>query len=142
MFRRFTSATRIRLAAAFALGYALCVAAPVGAVAFAGNVNTPAHCMTEFQSVAAAHIHMTDTDHQAGTSHHAAAGHDETTTPDTAKPLAKCCGLFGVTAIPQAQTVIALPAIAPAKCRAVATDSLFGQDPGRIDRPPRSLVLI
>jgi hypothetical protein len=142
MFRRFTSATRLRLAAAFALGYAFCIAAPVGAVAIAGTVNAPAHCMTEFQSVAATHIHMADADHHAGASHHANAEHDETTTPDAAKPTAKCCGLFGVTAIPQAQTAIALPALTPAKCRAIATDSLFGQNPDRIDRPPRSLVLI
>ena len=85
---------------------------------------------------------MADAAHHADASHHANAGQDEATTPDAAKPQAKCCGLFGVTAIPQAQTVIALPAMTPAKCRVIATESLFGQDPGRIDRPPRSLVLI
>lgn len=142
MFRRFTSASRIRLAAAFALGYALCVAAPAAALAINGPANAPAHCMTEFQSVAATHIHMADASHQAGDSHHSNAGQNDNTVPDAAKPLAKCCGLFGVTAIPQAQIVIALPAFVPAKCRVAAADSLLGQDPDRIDRPPRSLVLL
>ena len=142
MFRWLTRTNRIRLAAAFALGYALCVAAPAAAIAMAGSTKTPAHCMTEFQSVAATHIHMADASHQADAAHHADAGQHKTTTPDTAKSPAECCGLFGFVAIQQAQATIAVPAFAPAKCRAILTGSLFGQDPGRIDRPPRSLVLI
>ncbi|MGE0060483.1 MAG: hypothetical protein AB7T86_00225 [Xanthobacteraceae bacterium] len=141
MFHRFTSASRIRLAAAFALGYALCVASPAAALAINGPANAPAHCMTEYQGVAATHIHMADTSHHAGAAHHPDAAPGKAM-PDTANSPAKCCGLFGVTAIPQAQTVIALPAIIPAKCRVAAADSLFGQGPGRIDRPPISLVLL
>lgn len=139
MFRRFTRTSRIRLAAAFALGYALCVAAP--AVAMVGNATAPAHCMSEFQNVSAAHIHMADTSHHAGAAHHPDAAPDKAK-PDTANSPAKCCGLFGLVAIPQAQAAMTLPAFMPEKRRVVATDSLFGQDPDRIDRPPRSLVLL
>lgn len=139
MFRRFTRTSRIRLAAAFALGYALCVAAP--AVAMVGNAAAPAHCMTEFQNVSATHIHMADTSHDVGAAHHQDAASDKTK-PDKVNSPTKCCGLFGIVAIPQAQAAMTLPAFMPEKRHVVAAGSMFGQDPGRIDRPPRSLVLL
>jgi hypothetical protein len=127
-----TSKWRSRAAALLVALYALCVVAPVAAFA-ASDGAMPAHCLTDDDHAMAA----TGESHD----HHDGAGHQHPgPTHDDHDSLAKCCGLFGVTAIAPAFETVATPMVQASDVAMPAAESLSGRSAGRIDRPPRSLL--
>jgi hypothetical protein len=137
-----TKTFRAKAAAVTAVLYALCILAP--AVAFAlSDDPAVAHCLTEGH--VGVHEHGGKTEpggklhvHSDGLSHQ---HHDDGAAPqpsgnDGEAPIATCCGLFSVVAIPgeplpnfgfHSLASVVLPVLA---------DGLSGRGPDRINRPP------
>ena len=107
--------------------YALCLLAPVTAVA-ATDSSVPVHCLEEHDHAAGeAALHHSD-----GTSQHAPADHDHGQDD-------KCCGLFGVTALAPDFQVVSVRLTQSSTFTMPHAASLFGSRSERIDRPPRDL---
>jgi hypothetical protein len=141
---------RIRAAITLAALYALCILAPAAAFAFSDNP-TVAHCLTEghvgIHEHSGKHDHRKAHVHADGTSHqHHADGtahqhHDDGTAPqpsgeDGTAPMATCCGLFSVVAIPGEP----VPSLGFYSLASVVLpppgEALSGRGPERINRPP------
>lgn len=124
-----TSKWRGRAAALLVALYALCVVAPVAAFAMSDG-SMAAHCLTEdHHGAGQSHDHQDGASHQ----HPGPAGDDHGSA-------AKCCGLFGVTAIAPSFDVVSRPIRQVSDVTVPAAESLFGRGSGRIDRPPRVLL--
>ena len=122
-----TSKWRKGAAALLVALYALCVVTPVAALA-ASDGAMAAHCLSEGHRDMAAH-------HGDGAGHpHSLPGDDDRATP------AKCCGLFGVSAIAPSFNVVATPMARATDVAMPPAASLFGRSSDRIDRPPRFLL--
>jgi hypothetical protein len=138
----FAKTFRVKAAIVLAALYALCVLAP--AVAFALSDNPAiAHCLTEGH--VGVHDHGAKHDH-GGKLHVHADGtahqhHDDGTAPqapaDHGKgPIATCCGLFSVVAIPgEPVPSLGLDSLASVVLP-VLGEALTGRGPERINRPP------
>jgi hypothetical protein len=105
--------------------YALCLLAPVTAVA-ATNGSVPVHCLEEHGHADAEAALL----HSDGTRQHAPADHDHGQDD-------KCCGLFGVTALAPDFQVVAVRLTQSSTLTMRHAASLFGSRSDRIDRPPR-----
>ena len=108
--------------------YALCLLAPVTAVAATGGV-VPVHCLEEHDHAAGEPALR----HSDGTGQHAPADHDHGQDD-------KCCGLFGVTALAPDFQVVAVRLTQSSALMMSHAASLFGSRGERIDRPPRDLL--
>jgi hypothetical protein len=138
MMGRTSKPMRVKGALALALLYALCVLAPVTAIAFMDSARA-AHCLTEMHGAAPAHMEQTHAHtHASGTAH----AHDDRNVPqsrsdsDASAQPEQCCGLFCITALaiePGAGLahLVAFSTVAPA-----AAQALGGRGPERIIRPP------
>jgi len=120
-----THGWRKRAAALLVALYALCVVAPVAAVA-ASDGAMPAHCLDHDDMAA----HQGD-----GAGHpHSAPGDDDHGS------VAKCCGLFGVSALaPTFDVVVGHMTQTSGVAMPPPAESLLGRNSDRIDRPPRLL---
>jgi len=107
--------------------YALCVVTPPAALAASGGT-MDVHCLSNGQHDAAA-------PHGDGDSHpHSIPGdHDH-------GALAKCCGLFGVSALVPAFDAIVVHLARASDVAPPPAENLLGRNSERIDRPPRSLL--
>ncbi|MGE0564755.1 MAG: hypothetical protein AB7O50_09605 [Pseudolabrys sp.] len=157
MLRLLTKPRRFWTAAIFAVAYAVCALVPSAVLAFSGHQNS-AHCFgARASSHQSAHIHNIAVKPEAahhGTApahDHAAHGHAAAATgeqPENTAPGAthalptSCCGIFCVSALTPLIELTAVYAPLSANFEAPVTGFMSGQDPSRIDRPPRSLVLI
>lgn len=131
-----TSRWRIRAATLLAALYAFCVLAPVAAMAMS-HAGIPAHCLTDDHGAVAAAGHKAAAAHA---DHHNGANHTHSAPADDphANP-AKCCGLFGVTAIAPPLSIVATPMARVSEVVMPAIANLSGRSASRIDRPPRAL---
>lgn len=127
---------RTKAAIVLAVLYAFTVVAPHAAMAF-GNPQTAAHCLTV--ASAKAHDHgQTKHKHANGVEHtHAVPqADDHKNSSDEKGPAAACCGLFSCSAV-LTETRDLSPGLVTVSCIAVpALDSVEGQGPARINRPP------
>src|SRR5262252_4487504 len=109
-----TKTLRVKAAITLAALYALCILAPAAAFALSDNPAV-AHCLTEGhvgihehsgkQDHGQAHAHVDGTAHQHHADGTAHQHHDDGAAPqpsgdDGKAPIATCCGLFSVVAIP------------------------------------------
>ena len=132
---------RIRAAIVLAGLYALCILAPAAAFAFSDNPAV-AHCLTEghvgVHEHSGKHDHGNIHVHTDGTTHQ---HHDDGAAPqpsgdDGKSPMATCCGLFSVVAIP-GELVPSLGFHSLASVVLPSPDeTLSGRGPERINRPP------
>jgi hypothetical protein len=137
-----TKTLRVKAAIVLAALYALCILAP--AVAFALSDNPAvAHCLTEghvgvhdhgskHEHGGKLHVHADGTTHQ----HHDDGAAPQAPADDGKGPIASCCGLFSVVAIPgepvpsfgfDSLASVVLP---------IFGEALSGRGPERINRPP------
>lgn len=137
-----TKTLRVKAAIVVAALYALCILAP--AVAFALSDNPAvAHCLTEghvgvhdhgskHEHGGKLHVHADGTTHQ----HHDDGAAPQAPADDGKGPIASCCGLFCVVAIPgepvprlgfDSLASVVLP---------IFGEALTGRAPERINRPP------
>jgi hypothetical protein len=137
-----TKTSRTRAATVLAALYALCILAPAVAFAFSNNPAV-AHCLTEGH--VGIHDHSGEHDH-GGTVHVQADGaahqHDDDgpapqpSGDDGKSPMATCCGLFSVVAIPGEPA----PSLGFYSLASVVLpppgQALSGRGPERINRPP------
>jgi hypothetical protein len=146
MLSALTRTFRVKAAIMLAALYALCVLAPAAAFAFSNNP-AAAHCLTEghvgvhnqAQHNQAQHNHADQVHvHADGTAHQ---HHDHGTAPqpsndDGKSPMATCCGLFSVVAIPGGP----VPSLEFYSLASVVLpppgEALSGRGPERINRPP------
>ncbi|HVZ51102.1 MAG TPA: hypothetical protein VG986_03995 [Pseudolabrys sp.] len=122
-----TNGWRKRAAALLVALYALCVVAPVAAMA-ASDGAMPTHCL--------------DHDHDGMASPHGDGSDHRHSIPsgDDHGNLAKCCGLFGVNALaPTFDVVVGHIARVSDVAMPPPAESLLGRNSDRIDRPPRFL---
>lgn len=131
------------------MAYAICVLTPPAALAFATSEQSM-HCLgVQSEMPAMAHVH----DHAQAVAHHAEshehgksveAGNSADTVSSNShtQPPGQCCGLFCVSALAPSLSEIAIAVTLPIRIQVSLARSLAGQYPDRIDRPPRSLVLI
>lgn len=140
------------MAAVFAAAYAVCALVPSAVLAFSGQQNS-AHCFgTRESSRQVAHVHNAAA--KPATAHHATAaqhGHatsapgeapDKSAAGGTHALPTSCCGIFCVSALAPPIELTAVYAPLSASFEPPVIGYMSGQDPSRIDRPPRSLVLI
>ena len=142
MLSALTKTFRARAAIVLAVLYALCILAPSVAFAFSDNPAV-AHCLTEGH--VGPHDHGAKPEHGGKLHVHADGSahqhHDDGTAPQPAgddgkAPVANCCGLFSVVAIPY-QPDINLGLNIPASVVVPAlAEALSGRGPERINRPP------
>jgi hypothetical protein len=132
---------RIRAAITLAALYALCILTPAAAFAFSDNPAV-AHCLTEGHvgvhehsgknDHGKAHVHADGTTHQ----HHADDAAPQPAGDDAKSPMATCCGLFSVVAIPGEP----VPSLGFYSLSSVVLpppgEALSGRGPERINRPP------
>jgi hypothetical protein len=141
---------RIRAAITLAALYALCILAPAAAFAFSDNPAV-AHCLTEGHvgihehagkhDHGKVHVHADGTTHQHHADSTAHQHHDDGAAPqpsgdDAKSPMATCCGLFSVVAIPGEP----VPSLGFYSLASVVLpppgETLSGRGPERINRPP------
>jgi hypothetical protein len=132
---------RIRAAIALAALYALCILAPAAVFALSDNPAV-AHCLTEGH----VGVHEHSGKHDQGQVHAHADGmthqhHDDGAAPqpsgdDGKPPMATCCGLFSVVAVPGEP----VPSLEFYSLASVVLpppgEALSGRGPERINRPP------
>jgi hypothetical protein len=137
-----TKTLRVKAAIVVAALYALCILAP--AVAFALSDNPAvAHCLTEghvgvhdhggkHEHGGKLHVHADGTAHQ----HHDDGAAPQAPADDGKGPIASCCGLFSVVAIPGEP----VPSLGFDSLASVVLpifgEALTGRAPERINRPP------
>jgi hypothetical protein len=137
-----TKTLRVKAAIVLAALYALCILAP--AVAFALSDNPAvAHCLTEghvgvhdhggkHEHGGKLHVHADGTTHQ----HHDDGAAPQAPADDGKGPIASCCGLFSVVAIPGEP----VPSLGFDSLASVVLpifgEALTGRAPERINRPP------
>jgi hypothetical protein len=133
---------RIRAAIVLAALYALCILAPAAAFVFSNNP-TIAHCLTEghvgvhnqagqHDHGGKVHVHADGTTHQ----HHDDGAAPQPSGDDGKSPMATCCGLFSVVAIP-GEPVPSLEFYSVASVVLPPPgEALSGRGPERINRPP------
>ncbi len=107
--------------------YGLCAVVPVAAVA-ASDSSMAVHCLSEDP-------HAAQNNAPGG-----GAGHHHSVPGDLDQgAVAKCCGLFGVSALTPAFDAVIGHMARTSDVALPATDSLLGRGSDRIDRPPRFL---
>jgi hypothetical protein len=137
-----TKTLRVKAAIVLAALYALCILAP--AVAFALSDNPAvAHCLTEghvgvhdhggkHEHGGKLHVHADGTTHQ----HHDDGAAPQAPADDSKGPIASCCGLFSVVAIPGEP----VPSLGFDSLASVVLpifgEALTGRAPERMNRPP------
>lgn len=146
MLSRLTKAKRLRAAIVLALFYALCSVAPAAAFAF-GDGTRVAHCLTgdddhglhgaqpHEHAAASTHTHADGTSHDHGKKADAGKPDENGKTSD-----GKCCGLICVSALPASFTNGNLPDLPRVASVAPVERYATGQPPGRLDRPPNTLL--
>jgi hypothetical protein len=137
-----TKTFRARAAIVVAVFYALCILAPALAFALSDNPAV-AHCLTEghvgvhdhgaqHEHGGKLHVHADGTAHQ----HHDDGAAPQAPADDGKGPIASCCGLFSVVAIPGEP----VPSFGVDSLASVVLpifgEALSGRGPERINRPP------
>jgi hypothetical protein len=137
-----TRTFRVKAAITLAALYALCILAPAAAFAFSDNPAV-AHCLTEghvgvhehsgkHDQDGKVHVHADGTAHQ----HHDDGAAQQPPGDDGKSPMATCCGLFSVVAIPGEP----VPSLGFYSLASVVLpppgEALSGRGPERINRPP------
>ena len=142
MLSALTRTFRVKAAIVLAALYALCILALAAAFAFSDNPAV-AHCLTEghvgvhehsgkHDHGGQAHVHADGTTHQ----HHDDGAAPQPPGGDGKAPMATCCGLFSVVAIP-GEPVPSLGFYSLASVVLPAPGAtLSGRGPERINRPP------
>ena len=137
-----TKTFRVKAAIVVAALYALCVLAP--AVAFALSDNPAvAHCLTEghvgvhdhgssHEHGGKLHVHADGTAHQ----HHDDGAAPQAPADEGKGPIASCCGLFSVVAIPGEPVPSFGSDSLASVVLSVFGEALSGRGPERINRPP------
>jgi len=125
--------------------YALCVLAPAAAFAF-GDGQHAAHCLTDDNhGLGAFHSHQDDGHRHGGTKVHV---HEDGTIHDHSKSKhdhgkssgAQCCGLVCLSALPAMLADMPSPPLPTALEVFADQDSVSGEAPDRLYRPPISLL--
>lgn len=146
---------RTRLAACLAAAYAICALIPSAALALS-NGERAAHCFSlEQASHQFAHVHKAaakqtiardKTAHDHALHKHAVVGltgdAGDSSRSNLLASSGNCCGVFCVSALSSSFELTAVYAPLSASLEPPVTGFMSGQEPSRIDRPPRSLVLI
>jgi hypothetical protein len=141
MLSALTRTFRVKAAIMLAALYALCVLAPAAAFAFSNNP-AAAHCLTEghvgvhnqaqHNHADQVHVHADGATHQ----HHDHGTAPQPSNDDGKSPMATCCGLFSVVAIPGGP----VPSLEFYSLASVVLpppgEALNGRGPERINRPP------
>src|ERR1700738_3157667 len=159
MLGRLTRAGRLRAGKILASIYMLCVLMPALSFAFAdGAIAAP--CLTDPDySPGIVHVHETaagtvqhvhEDTHQPGHAHAAKAGHhDDMASADIQvpsapahdghnAPVAQCCGMVCVSALPASVTDFVGPSAPASRCAAETYRNLAGKAPPTLYRPPIS----
>jgi hypothetical protein len=133
---------RVRRNLAFTLGalYVVCSIAPAMALA-TGDVSVGVHCLTDDHH--AGHVHGVAAKphaHADGTFHRHSADNANTNHDDgkTAADSGSCCGLFCLSALPADAAFALSQPVYPQSTALVLEHRLVGNNPDRIDRPPRA----
>jgi hypothetical protein len=146
MLIRLTRAARFRVASALALLYLLCVLAPAAAFAF-GDGSRAAHCLTDDNhGLRPAHVHEHNGHendghrHDGGTLHvhEDGASHEHSKAPGGKSSDGQCCGLACLSALPASLSEVVTPALPAMVAVSVDEESIAGNPPERLYRPPIS----
>lgn len=146
MLIRLTRAARFRVASALALLYLLCVLAPAATFAF-GDGSRAAHCLTDDnQGLRPAHVHEHNGHendghrHDGGTLHvhEDGASHEHSKAPGGKSSDGQCCGLACLSALPASLSEVVTPALPAMVAVSVDEESIAGNPPERLYRPPIS----
>jgi hypothetical protein len=128
---------RWRAARALVLAYLLCVLAPPVAVAFAGTAGTPHHAAAMIELGAA----EARDDGGRLVNHHGGHVADHGQTQDQNQDdVLSCCATFCMNAMAGVSAVEMVPLTGAASPVVLLLQSASGCDPGRIHRPPISLL--
>ena len=124
-----TKRLRRRAATLLVVLYAICLLAPSAAFALA-DASRQAHCLTQADhGLAKAHVH------------HVGAKHEHPQKSDDEKDqLKNCCGLFCLTALTPAIDLAIGQSPVGSTVVATLEDAIARGAPGRLDRPPISLL--
>jgi hypothetical protein len=143
-----TRAARFRVASAVALLYLLCVLAPAAAFAF-GDGSRAANCLTDNnRGLRSAQVHGHDGHehdrhkHDGGTLHVHEDGtsHEHSKAPGGKSSDGQCCGLACLSALPASLSEVEAPALPAMVAGSVDEESIAGNPPDRLYRPPISLL--
>jgi hypothetical protein len=146
MLIRLTRAARFRVASALSLLYLLCVLAPATAFTF-GDGSRAAHCLTDDNhGLRPAHVHEHNGHqndghkHDGGTSHVHENGtsHEHSKAPGGKSSDGQCCGLACLSALPASLSEVEAPARPAMIAVSVDEESIAGNPPDRLYRPPIS----
>lgn len=141
-----TRAARFRVASALALLYMLCVLAPAAAFTF-GDGSRAAHCLTDDNhGLRPAHVHEHNGHendghkHDGGTLHVHEDGtsHEHSKAPGGKSSDGQCCGLACLSALPASLSEVEAPALPAMIAVSVDEESIAGNPPDRLYRPPIS----
>ena len=129
MLMQLTRGFRLKAASALVVLYAICLLAPTAAFALSPSPRQ-AHCLTQADhGLAKAHVHHDVAEHE----------HPQKT-DDEKDQLKNCCGLFCLTALtPAIDLAIGQSPVGSAVVAALEAAAARGA-PGRLDRPPISLL--
>jgi len=146
MLIRLTTAARFRVASTLSFLYLLCVLAPAAAFAF-GDGSRAAHCLTDDNhSLRPAHAHEHNghshdgNKHDGDTVHVHADGtsHEHSKAPGGKSSDGQCCGLACLSALPAAISEVEAPALPAMVAVSADQESIAGNPPERLYRPPIS----
>jgi hypothetical protein len=156
MLIRLTRTARCRVAGAVAFLYLLCVLAPAAAFAF-GDGSRAAHCLTDDNHglrptlVHEHNGHKHDGhkhddhnnalhEHDGGNAHvhHDGTSHEHSKAPGGKSSDGQCCGLACLSALPAGFSEVETPAIPAMVAVSVDEESITGNPPDRLYRPPIS----
>ena len=146
MLIRLTRAARFRVASVLALLYTLCVLAPAAAFAL-GDGSRAAHCLTDDDhGLRPAHVHEHNGQENDGHKHDGGrvhvhedgTSHDHSKAPGGKSSDGQCCGLACLTALPAAISEVEAPALPAMVAVSADQESIAGNPPDRLYRPPIS----
>jgi hypothetical protein len=146
MLFRLTKAARFRVASALAFLYLLCVLAPAAAFAL-GDGSRTAHCLTEDNhALRPAHVHEHNGHENDGHKHDGGrvhvhedgASHEHSKAPGGKSTDGQCCGLACLSALPAAISEVEAPALPAMVAVSADQESIAGNPPDCLYRPPIS----
>jgi hypothetical protein len=146
MLIRLTRAARFRVASVLALLYTLCVLAPAAAFAF-DDGSRAAHCLTDDnRGLRPVHVHEHNGHENDGHKHDGGrvhvhedgTSHDHSKAPGGKSSDGQCCGLACLSALPAAISEVEAPALPAMVAVSADEESIAGNPPDRLYRPPIS----
>ena len=134
MLVRLTKSVRIRSAVVMAALYVFCVLSPVAAFGFS-DASRAMHCFTENDhGLRSTQVHK----HEGSNAHVHPDGtsHEHSKVPAGKSSDGQCCGLACLNALPASLSEVETPALPAMVAVSVDEESIAGNPPDRLYRPP------